>query len=73
MGRQRDTSGEDGVTIRVLDWCGKYLPPLGLSAETLANETYREMRAMKAILQDDSYEGEPDMVRRPYGANAAVD
>lgn len=73
MGRNRKIEGDDGVTIRVLEWCGKYLTPLGLSEETTSIEEYRKIRAHKEMSYDDRDPSEADMVRRPYGSTAAVD
>lgn len=69
MGRNRYAEIPEGdqVTINVLLWCGQYLTPFGLGAETLANKEYQEIRAMKRLLQDDSIPGEQDC---PRNANA---
>lgn len=79
MGRPRDTDNEiDGVTIRLLEWCGKYLPPLGINLDELKAaggdvEEYKKLRAWHERYHDDAFPGETEMIRRPYGSNASVD
>lgn len=69
MGRHRNDSGDEGMVIRLLDWCGKHLKPIGLASrdelEAMGFDwaIYEEIRLNKIASQDDSIPGEADMPR----------
>ena len=69
MGRHRDETGEDGMTIRVLTLCGKELPPLGFKdgkngeLSVIHNMDYQEMYKWKVANNDDRTEYDTENAR----------